>query len=154
MKNDQHTGSLFTLAHVALMTGLTDRTIRSHIAAGFLQGEKINGLWHFTPEQVNAYIRHSAVRPGLISKERAAVLEFLDQEDHTVPAACIILDLPGEQPHQNMEFFCRAICDGHYEGIRFSFDAVGKTPRIILSGPANQVLELTRQWQQEFLEST
>ena len=60
------TGNYYTIGHIVQFTGLTDRTIRSYIAGGILQGEKINGIWHFTPEQVDAFLRHSAVRPSII----------------------------------------------------------------------------------------
>lgn len=40
-------------------------TLRNDIRLDLLQGEKINGLWHFTPEQVEAFMRHPAVCPGI-----------------------------------------------------------------------------------------
>ncbi len=46
----QYAGNYYLISHLVLSTGLTDRTIRNYIASGILQGEKINGLWHFTPE--------------------------------------------------------------------------------------------------------
>ena len=55
----EHTGEYYLISHMTLFTGLSDRTIRNHMAAGFLQGEKINGLWHFTPEPVDAFLWHT-----------------------------------------------------------------------------------------------
>ena len=43
-------GNYYTIGHITQCTGLTDRTIRTYISMGFLQGEKINGLWQFTDE--------------------------------------------------------------------------------------------------------
>ena len=51
-------GNYYLISHLVLMTGLTDRTIRNYISSGILQGEKINGLWHFTAEQVEQFICH------------------------------------------------------------------------------------------------
>lgn len=42
-------GKYYLISHLVLLTGLTDRTIRKYISSGILQGEKIDGLWHFTP---------------------------------------------------------------------------------------------------------
>ena len=55
-------GKYYLISHLVLLTGLTDRTIRKYISSGILQGEKIDGLWHFTPEQVEGFVRHPAVR--------------------------------------------------------------------------------------------
>ena len=46
------TGNYYLINHLVLITGLTARTIRNYISNGILHGEKINGLWHFTPEEV------------------------------------------------------------------------------------------------------
>ena len=59
--------------HLVLITGLTDRTIRNYISSGILQGEKINGIWHLTPEQVECFICHPAVRPSILTKQHTAV---------------------------------------------------------------------------------
>lgn len=64
----QYVGNYYLISHLVLSTGLTDRTIRNYIASGILQGEKINGLWHFTPEQVERFLRHPAVRPSILAK--------------------------------------------------------------------------------------
>ena len=42
----------YTIANIVQFTGLTDRTIRNYISSGILIGEKTNGVWQFTPEQV------------------------------------------------------------------------------------------------------
>ena len=42
---------LFSIGEIAVMSGLSVRTIRSYLASGQLEGEKINGAWRFTEEQ-------------------------------------------------------------------------------------------------------
>ncbi len=64
----------YLIQDLVLMTGLSDRTIRSYIASGFLRGEKANGAWRFTLEQVESFVRHPAVRPGILAKQNAARL--------------------------------------------------------------------------------
>ena len=73
----EDTGSYYLIRHLVLLTGLTNRTIRKYISSGILQGERINGLWHFTPEQMESFIRHTAVHPRILAKHHAAVYDFL-----------------------------------------------------------------------------
>ena len=138
----QDTGNYYLISHLVLATGLTDRTIRNYIASGILQGEKIEGLWHFTPEQVEAFIRHPAVRPSILAKKNALVYDFLLNDRKTEPEACVILDLPDAERKKLAEFFCYRISNGDFQNIRFSFDGVGKTPRVILKGDTSAVLQL------------
>lgn len=45
----------YTISELVMMTGLTDRTIRNYIASGILQGDKTDGCWRFTGEQVDGF---------------------------------------------------------------------------------------------------
>ena len=67
----------YTIAHIVQFTGLTDRTIRNYISSGILVGEKANGVWQFTSEQVETFIHHPAVRPSIIAKKNALIYDFL-----------------------------------------------------------------------------
>ena len=42
----------YSVRQLAECTGLSDRTIRNYLASGILEGEKTEGSWRFTPEQV------------------------------------------------------------------------------------------------------
>ena len=139
MQDSEH---YYLISHLVLFTGLTDRTIRNHLSTGILQGEKINGLWHFTPEQVEAFVRHPAVRPGILAKNNALVYDFLLNNAKKEPEICMISDLPGADEKALCEYFCYEISNGDYQNIRFSFDGVGKTPRVILKGRSADVLRL------------
>lgn len=133
---------VFLVSHLVLATGLTDRTIRNYIASGILQGEKIDGLWHFTPEQVEDFIRHPSVRPSILAKNNGLVYNFLLNDRKASQEACVILDIPGVEKKKLAEFFCHRISEGNHQNIRFSFDGVGNTPRVILKGDAWEVLRL------------
>ena len=91
----------YLIRHVVLFTGLSDRTIRNYISAGLLQGEKINGLWHFTPEQVQRFICHPAVRPSILAKQNSAIYDFLLDNKKSTCESCLILDLPGKNKKRN-----------------------------------------------------
>ena len=71
------TGEYYVINHIVMFTGLSERTIRSHITSGFLKGEKINGLWHFTPQEVENFINHPSVKPGILAKSNSLVYDFL-----------------------------------------------------------------------------
>ena len=135
-------GNYYTIGHIVQFTGLTDRTIRNYIASGILQGEKINGLWHFTAEQVDAFMHDSAVRPSILAKNNAIVYDFLLQDHKTGQQGCMILDFPGEDVKTLNEYFCRAICDGDLHDFRFTLDCLGSVPRVILSGRTEELMDL------------
>ena len=136
------TGDLYLISHLVLFTGLTDRTIRNYISSGILQGEKINGLWHFTPDQVERFVRHPAVRPSILSKQHSAVYDFLSDSQKLHCEICMILDIPGRNPKEIAEYFSYNISHENYRNIHFSFDGVTKVPRVILKGNAAEVLRL------------
>lgn len=140
------TGNYYLISHLVLITGLTDRTIRNYISNGLLRGEMINGMWHFTPEAVEEFIRHPAVKPSILAKKNAVVYDFLLQNRKTKPKICMILDIPGADEKQTAEFFCRRINEGGYSDLSFSFDSVDKAPRVILSGSSAEVLKLANEF--------
>ncbi len=146
MENTTATGNYYTINHVTLMTGLTDRTIRSYISSGLLQGEKINGLWHFTPEQVDTFVRHPAVWPSIQAKKNSIVYDFLLDRKKLNEEICIIFDLPGADSKATVEHFCCAVSKGDAEQIHFSFDSIQGVPRIILRGDPAQVLSLVNSY--------
>ena len=142
----QHEGNYYVISHLVQFTGLTDRTIRNYIGAGILQGEKINGMWHFTAEQVEEFVRHPAVRPSILAKKNSLVYDFLLEEKKTTPEICVILDIPDAEEKTVAEFFCHRICTGNYQNLQFSFDGVGKTPRVIIKGDTREVLRLVNEY--------
>lgn len=90
----EQTGNDYLISHLVQITGLSDRTIRNYIASGILQGEKRNGVWHFTSEQVDGFLCHPAVRPSLLAKHHAAVYDFLLDNRKKTCEMCVVLDLP------------------------------------------------------------
>ena len=139
------TGHYYTLGHLSQITGLTDRTLRTYLKNGILEGEKINGIWHFTENQLDAFLRHPAVRPSIQAKNNAIVYDFMLDTKKSEPRACVILDLPDLDRVAASRFFCDAIGCGDFRDLRFSLDAVG-TPRVILSGPMDQILSLVNSY--------
>ena len=149
----QDTGNYYVINDLVMFTGLTDRTIRNYIASGILQGEKINGLWHFTPEQVESFVRHPAVRPSILAKNNGLVYDFLLENEKKKQEICEILDTPYEDKKSVAEFFCYNITNGNYHNIQFSFDGVMKMARVILKGDATEVLRLINDYNSKYVVS-
>lgn len=142
MKDEYTEGNYYTIGHIAQFTGLTDRTIRNYISMGILTGEKINGVWHFTPEQVRDFVSHSTVYPSIQAKKNGKVFDFLMDTKKQSHQICAILDLPGEDEKVVPEYFCHTITAGDFQNITFSFDSINHAPRVILKGDAGEVLRL------------
>lgn len=138
-------GHYYTLGHLTQFTGLTDRTLRTYLSKGILEGEKINGVWHFTEIQLDAFFRHPAVRPSLIAKHNATVYDFLLDTKKSEPRICVILDLPGADRKSVSEFFCKAITSDDFHDLHFSFDGV-EMPRVFLSGQPDEILSLVNSY--------
>ena len=138
----EHSGNYYLINHLTLITGLSARTIRNYLSSGILKGEKINGIWHFSPEEVEQFIRHPAVRPSILAKQNATIYDFLLDDRKSSCKICMILDIPGKDRKEIAEYFCYRISNGSYQDIRFSFDGTTKVPRVILRGNASDVMEL------------
>ena len=145
----ENTGNYYLISHLVLFTGLTDRTIRNYISSGILQGEKISGVWHFTPEQVEGFICHPSVRPSILAKQHSAIYDFLLDNKKNDCEICMILDIPGRSKKDIAEYFCYHISNEDYRNIHFSFDGVAKVPRVILKGNAEEVLRLANGFTQD-----
>ena len=137
----------YTIADIVEITGLSDRTIRSYISQKVLEGEKIEGAWRFTPEQLSTFMNDRNVLPGIRAKKNAIIYDFLSDSHRREQELCLMVDLPGADSQAVSSFFCNVINDGGYESIRFSFDSLGgQTPRVILKGKPDQVLGLMQRF--------
>jgi len=144
----------FSIRQLSLMSGLTDRTIRNYIASGILQGEKSDGVWSFSPEQVRNFFYHPAVRPSILAKQNAIVYDFLQDGRKKNCEICMILDLPEKNKREIMEYFCSRISSEDFDSIHFSFDGTGSTARIILKGRIHEVLDLVNGYTEKYLSPT
>lgn len=149
MSDYNTTGNYYTIGHVTQFTGLTDRTIRTYISMGILQGEKINGLWQFTEEQVDAFMRHPSVRPSILAKRNAVIYDFLLDEKKKEPQGCLIFDFPCGEEKALTEYFCRAITEGDLHDFRFAMDGIGDVTRVILRGHTGEILKLVNGYYSE-----
>lgn len=133
---------MYTIDQVSMMTGLTTRTLRNYIKADILHGNKAEGVWQFSEEQVQEFIMHPSVVPSIQTKHNAIVYDFLAESSKPKNEACVLLDLKlGEQKaHEVSQFFCDAVNRG--QELRFSFSYREKTAHIILRGAEAEVQKI------------
>ena len=133
----------YSLNQVASITGFTTRTLRNHLRLGTLQGEKVDGNWTFTDEDIDAFISNPAVKQELVSKHNTLVYDFLADTYKKNNRICTILDFPVslEESQKITMFFCNEI-NRMGQDIEFRSINGRNMVRIILSGSEDQVVDL------------
>ena len=135
---------MYTINHVALMSGLSSRTIRNYMKMGLIEGEMINGVWHFTAEAVGEFFDNPNVAPAIKAKRNALIFDFLANDYKQQDEMCTVIDCMAslEEANAMSEFFCDAI-NKEWQGIvRFGFGFNGTRARAILTGPEDAVQQL------------
>ncbi|MBR5109107.1 MAG: helix-turn-helix domain-containing protein [Clostridia bacterium] len=133
----------YSLNQLALITGYTTRTLRNHLKQGNLNGEKIDGNWRFTEEDIDAFLRQPAIKQELSSKQNAVVYDFLSDTYKKTNRICTILDFPvsSEEAKSINEFFAGEI-NRMGQDIRFYSTYDRNMLRVILSGSEDQVMDI------------
>lgn len=136
----------YSLNDLAEMTGFTTRTLRNYLKDGLLKGEKQNGVWQFTEEDVDRFFREPFVKEGLRIKHSSLVFDFMAERKRKEARTCVILDLPASMGKANAisAFFCEKVDAA--EDARFTFDFDGKLCRVILAGIAESVAEIVKSY--------
>ena len=135
---------MYTINHVALMSGLSSRTIRNYMKMGLIEGELINGVWHFTAEAVGDFFATPSVAPAIQAKRNALIFDFLADDYKQQDEMCAVLDerVTLEEANAMSEFFCDAINRAWQGVVRFGFSFNGTRARAILTGPVDAVQQL------------
>ena len=129
----------YTIEDMAVFTGLTDRTLRNYLNEGRLTGEKVDGAWRFSPEDLGRLLRDGGARRALEANRNAAVYDFMlggPGEDR----CCVIRDIPvpdGEEEAVRTRLVERV--NGEESRVSFSYsyglDRQGRgSARVILVG--------------------
>lgn len=143
MKENFETKEYYTLSDIAQFSALSDRTLRNYLTKNILEGIKIDGVWRFSPEQVEKFLKHPTVRPSILAKNNAVIYDFLLDRNKGKDECVIVLDIADCEKLKTIEYFCSEINNGSYTGINFSFDApFKKDARIILKGNTVSILQL------------
>lgn len=135
----------YTLNEVAMMTGLTTRTLRNYLKLNTLSGEKVDGVWRFTEEEVSSFLADPNVKPSIQAKKNALVYDFLLANRKKTNAICSILDfhVSDQEAEEIGAYFCNAV-NGMNEcgSLEFSFEKWDEYVRVILKGSDEAVREI------------
>ncbi len=136
----------YNLNDVATMTGFTTRTLRNYMNQGLLKGEKINGAWQFSVEDLDKFFKEPFVKDGLRIKRNSIVFDFIAARRKEAPRTCVILDLPASLKKGNAvsAFFCDQM--NKAEDVRFSYEFEKGNCRVILSGAAGAVERILKEY--------
>ena len=134
----------YSINDVAMMTGLSTRTIRNYIKMNLLDGEKIDGVWKFTEENVHEFIAHPTVKPSIDAKNNAIVYDFMLDNHKKENEICMILDFTEEEGNAEeiSGFFCEQINNNYVGGLKFAFHKNGENYRVILKGYTEVVMKI------------
>lgn len=130
----------YSIEDLVGFTGLTDRTLRSYLQEGRLAGEKVDGAWRFSPEDVGRLFQDGGARRAMEANRNARVYDFMlggAAEDR----CCLIRDIPVDGDGE--EALRQRLLDRvnrEEGGVSFSYsygeDRRGQgAARVILTGP-------------------
>lgn len=132
----------FTVKDVAMMAGLSERTIRNYLKDGLLTGKKVGVQWRFTKEDVESLFRDGEVNKRITEEAWEKATAFIKK----VPAAETSLLLINEavQDQRELEQSLEELTQylSQYKDFWFSFQYFEeqKAGQFILAG-ATQVVE-------------
>ena len=134
----------YNLNDLALMTGFTTRTLRNYLNQGILNGEKANGMWQFTAEEIDRFFREPFVKEGLRIKRSSVVFDFMSDRNKKQERSCMILDIPASVKKGNeiSAFFCDKMND--VEDVVFNYGWDNGICRVILSGASDSVANVIK----------
>ncbi len=133
----------FNLNQIAMITGLTTRTLRNHLKQELLKGEKIDGNWSFTEEELDEYLADPSVKQAVLARKHAVVYDFLTDPFKKTNRVCTIMDFPVsvDEALSIAQFFSKEISE-HGSDIEFRYIDERNFARFILSGSEEQVHDL------------
>lgn len=139
----------YSINELAMITSLTTRTLRNHLRQGALTGEKVDGAWTFTTEDITAFMAQPTIRQSIASRRNAVVFDFLADTYKRANRACLILDLPvaDDEGEAVSNFFCDSVNRiGADMELRVARE--GRMTRVILAGSEDAVMEIAGRYYQ------
>ena len=135
----------YNLNQVAMITGLTTRTLRNHLKQGLLKGEKIDGNWSFTEEELDEYIADASVKQVILARQHAVVYDFLADPFKKTNRICTIMDFPLSDAEALgiAKFFCRKMSESGSD-VEFRYLNEKHYARFILAGSEEQVSDFMK----------
>ena len=135
---------MYTLQEVSLISGLTERTLRNYLKQGILIGEKQDGGWRFTEEQITEFLSNDYVIPAVKAKQNAYIFDYLKNDCEKENTACVVLHLKKENPMKIASFFCEAV--NKRQGLKMRFDHEKGENQVILVGSFDVVYDVLKEY--------
>ena len=138
----------YSINDMAKFTGLTTRTLRNYLKMNVLSGEKIDGVWQFTEEELEAFLSDPTVKPSIQAKQNALVYDFMLDRKKTKNEMCTVLDFCVGSKEESVElskFFCEEVNKAD-KRVQFSFEKAGDNARVVLKGNEEDVMEILREY--------
>ena len=135
---------MYSLKDLSMISGLTDRTLRNYLKTGVLTGEKRNGIWYFTEEQLQSFFDHEYVKPAIQAKQNAILFDYLKCDAEKKNTACIVLRLREDHSREVADFFCNAV--NRRTGLTMKFDKSKGDNKVILSGTEETIYEILTEY--------
>lgn len=136
----------YSINELAVISGFTTRSLRNFISMGHLNGEKIDGIWQFTPQNIEDFLSNPNVAPGIKSKANTLIYDFIADSEKKTNQICSILDYVMEDDEANeiSQYFCKQMKES--SNASFKFEKHGKKVRIIIKGPEDFVIDTIKGW--------
>ena len=134
----------YKINDLAKMTGLSTRTLRNYLARGLLRGEKTDGAWEFSDEELDRFFSDPFVKEGLRIKRSSTVFDFMADRNKAQARSCVILDVPASRKEGDRisAFFCNQMRSASDATFHYGWEK--GLCRVILSGAAESVANLMR----------
>ena len=136
------TKDFYSINELSTISGFTTRSLRNFIQMEFLKGEKFNGEWRFSLEQIEDFFSNPNIKEGIKSKNNSVVYNYLLNKPEN-DKICFIVDLnltPNETKTLS-EKICQMINDSN-ANVEFKFSAHNGNVRIIIAGEKNFVKQI------------
>lgn len=135
---------MYNLKELSMITGLTDRTLRNYLNMGILAGEKVDGVWLFNEEQIQAFLENDFVTQTMKAKRNAVLFDYLKFDGGKKNTACIVLRLREDDSGEVSAFFCNAV--NKRTGLTMTFDRNKGENKVVLVGDEETVCDVMAEY--------
>lgn len=138
----------YTVDDVAMMTGLTSRTIRTYIKDGVLRGKKVGVQWRFTEAEVKELFKDKKVEREVADAKNKLIYNFLEKREADTERSCMVVDCPlkSEAEEEKLSEELMEFINSYQWGSDFQFSYQlfkdEKIARFIISGALKEVLKI------------
>lgn len=141
----------YSIDDLATMTMLTTRTLRNYISQGLLKGNKVDGAWKFSTEDIDSFFKEESVIQSIQSKKNGLVYDYMSNDAKSENMVCSLYDFTGLKNEEAEKIYKKIVTlvnSDNYGNIKFSYAYNGKkkAARIILIGNTSQIHNLMSEY--------